>query len=243
LVPLDDWGRLGYNPNISDERFIQILQHRFTGTDARALFTAWQNASMIYPVTTGFHWGALDFQWYIEACKSRPEFARNETGFHDVNRFISLLPHKYSGYQSIPDFVKNKSNDNAAGLKNPFEVAEILHSHSDSALRIVNELNPGESNELNLIIHDIKTMAYLGKYYAYKIAGAAHLALYRDTRDEGSQQEAIKELTEALKCWENYTESALKHSINPVWLNRVGYVDWNQITGWVKQDIEIAKAG
>jgi hypothetical protein len=44
--------------------------------DARALFTAWQEASMIYPVTTGFHWGALDFQWYIEACKSRPEFAQ-----------------------------------------------------------------------------------------------------------------------------------------------------------------------
>ena len=45
---------------------------------------------MIYPLTTGFHWGALDFQWYIEGCQSRAEFAQTPTGFHDINRFISL---------------------------------------------------------------------------------------------------------------------------------------------------------
>ena len=34
----------------------------------------------------------LDFQWYIEGCQSRPGPAENETGFHDVNRFITLAP-------------------------------------------------------------------------------------------------------------------------------------------------------
>jgi len=93
------WGRLGYNPDIGNDRFIRIIQHRFPEAEAGQLFTAWQDASMIYPLTTGFHWGALDFQWYIEGCKSRPGPAQNETGFHDVNRFISLPPHPKSGFR------------------------------------------------------------------------------------------------------------------------------------------------
>jgi hypothetical protein len=61
------WGRLGYNPEMNNERFQEILQARFPDTDSKKLFEAWQRASMIYPLVTGFHWGSLDFQWYIES--------------------------------------------------------------------------------------------------------------------------------------------------------------------------------
>jgi hypothetical protein len=237
------WGRLGYDPKLEDERFVHILQNRFPMTDAQKLFMAWQEASMIYPVTTGFHWGALDFQWYIEACKSRPAFAQNETGFHDVNRFINLLPHKYSGYQSIPDFVKGIPTNQAQNQLKPLEVSSLLHAHSGKALELLEELNEGDSAELKAILHDIKTMAYLGKYYAHKISGAAHLALFRETKKENNREEAISELEKALQAWERYTASALQQNKNPLWLNRVGIVDWEKITEWVKKDIEIARAG
>jgi hypothetical protein len=237
------WGRLGFNPNLEDDRFIHILQNRFPMIDGQKLFTAWQEASMIYPVTTGFHWGALDFQWYIEACKSRPAFAQNETGFHDVNRFINLLPHKYSGYQSIPDFVKGIQPGQVQNQLNPIQVSALLHTHSDKALELLQELNPDESAELKAILHDIHSMAYLGKYYAHKISGATHLALFRESKQENSRMEAINELEKALQYWEQYTASALQKNKNPLWLNRVGIVDWEKITEWVKQDIEIAKAG
>ena len=89
------WGRFAYDPDLDNERLKAIIADRFSisTADGSRLFEAWQNASMIYPLTTGFHWGALDFQWYIEGCESRPGSAQNETGFHDVNRFISLQPH------------------------------------------------------------------------------------------------------------------------------------------------------
>ena len=38
------WGRLGYNPNLGNERFVQILQSRYPEVDAQQLFTAWQEA-------------------------------------------------------------------------------------------------------------------------------------------------------------------------------------------------------
>ena len=36
---------------------------------------------MIYPLVTGFHWADFDFQWYIEACRSRPEPGENRKRF------------------------------------------------------------------------------------------------------------------------------------------------------------------
>lgn len=234
---------MGFNPELSDERFVQILKYKFPEVDAEKLFTAWQEASMIYPTTTGFHWGPLDFQWYIEACKSRPDYAQNKTGFHDVNRFINLPPHPESGFQSIPTFVKMTLQVGNSTLKTPFEVAEIIQNHADMALDLVKLMDAGEDKELNFTLHDIQTMALLGEYYALKIKGATNLALYRETKEKKYQDKAVSILTEALEFWEKYTELALQQNINPLWTNRVGYVDWQKITEWVENDINIAKAG
>lgn len=235
------WGRLGYNPEITNERFIQILQIKFPETNATELFTAWQEASMIYHTTTGFHWGPLDFQWYIEGCKSRPGYAQNETGFHDVNRFINLPPHPKSGFQSIPDFVKMVVAGESTPLKTPVEVAMQLHEHADKSISILETLESSDNSELKVTLHDIHTMALLGKYYAFKISGATQLALFRETGNKKYRELAISEFEKALSAWKNYTETALQQNINPLWTNRVGYVDWVKITEWVADDIKIAK--
>jgi len=237
------WGRLGYNPEVTNERFKGIIQDRFPEADASKLFTAWQDASMIYSTTTGFHWGSLDFQWYIEGCKSRPGPAENETGFHDVNRFITLAPHACSGDQSIPEYVAMQLAGGSTDLTNPLEVAQKLHAYSDGAMEIMASFKVPEQGELKATLLDIRTMALLGKYYAYKIEGATNLALYRETKDTKYQDKAIARLTEALETWKIYTASASEQYKNPLWTNRVGYVDWVKITRWVEDDVEIAKAG
>lgn len=236
------WGRLGYNPEMTNERYMQILKSRFPDAGSENLFEAWQSASMIYPVTTGFHWGALDFQWYIEGCKSTPAFAQNETGFHDVNRFITLPPHPGTNYQSIPAYVNSVVEaDPADSLVNPLMVAGMLHKHSDNAVRAVEKIKPGSDNELKNTLHDIKTMAALGKYYAHKIAGSTYVALYRETGETGYQSKAVDELTGALTAWKQYTQLAMEQNHFPLWTNRVGYVDLARITEWVEEDIRIAQ--
>lgn len=234
------WGRLGYNPNLSNERFVDLLANHFPGINAQKLFEAWQSASMIYPITTGFHWGPLDFQWYIEACKSRPGYAQNQTGFHDVNRFINLPPHPLSGYQSIPDFVNNGPSSK---LKNPFEIVKILRIQSSTALHIIEKMDASENTELQMTLNDIKTMALLGKYYASKIEGATHLAMYRKNQNIHEQKLAIAALENALSNWKNYVQSLQKQNIEQIWTNRVGYVNWQQLTQWAAEDIEIARKG
>lgn len=235
------WGRLGYNPDIGNERFVSIIQHHFPEADAGNLFKAWQDASMIYPLTTGFHWGALDFQWYIEGCKSRPGPAQTESGFHDVNRFITLPPHPNSGYQSVPDYVDMTLEDGVSDLYSPHEVSAMIHKRSDDALAYVESCGAVNQKELQYVLNDIKTMGFLGKYYAHKIAGATNLALFRKKRDPVYREDAVKELEMALKFWVKYVATALSQNLNPVWLNRVGHVHWEELTAEVRKDIDIAR--
>jgi len=236
------WGRLGYNPNISNQRFTEIVQTRFPTTNAKKLFEAWQAASMVYPLTTGYHWGSMDFQWYIEGCKSTPESAQTETGFHDVNRFITLKPHPSTGYVSIPDYVKLTLEGKGLNGAGPLDISAQLHQHADQALDLLKEIGPGREAELKETLQDIETIAYLGKYYAHKIHGAADLHMYRKSENKKFQQEAVSELKKAADYWRLYVKNAKSQYVNPLWTNRVGYVDWEKLTQEVDKDIEIASA-
>lgn len=234
------WGRLGYDPTVSNDRFIGILGQRFPQVSAEDLFTAWQEASMVYPVTTGFHWGALDFQWYIEACKSRPAPAQTESGFHDVNRFITLGPHGGTDNVSIPDYVKAVTAKKRLQGTTPIQVAQRLHRHADRALELLDTMQPGGNQELRHTLDDIRAIALLGKYYAHKIHGATELAMFRATEAPLHQQVAIAELNQAAGYWRRYASTALGQYANPLWTNRVGHCDWRKLFEFVLDDVRTA---
>ncbi|NJL18759.1 MAG: carbohydrate-binding family 6 protein [Bdellovibrionaceae bacterium] len=172
------WGRLAYNPKISDERFTGIAQARFPAVDAGKLMTAWQAASMTYPLATGFHYGSLDYHWYPEAAIGVKGNKKNK--FHDVDSFITLKPHPGSGYIGIQDFVKMIRDGKPFTGTGPFEVSSQLLDNADKALSIVQDLNAGADTELAETLEDIQAMALLGRYYGHKIAGATRLHLYRE---------------------------------------------------------------
>ena len=129
----------------------------------------------------------------------------------------------------------------SSDMTSPLQVSEKLHEYSDNALSIIDSINPDKNRELAITLNDIRSMALLGKYYAYKISGSVNVALFRETKNEKYRQEAVNQLTEALNTWKLYTRSAMEQNINPVWTNRVGYVDWVKFTQYVEHDIEIAE--
>jgi hypothetical protein len=236
------WGRMAYNPDLDNARLKAVVADRFALSleDGASLFDAWQNASMIYPLTTGFHWGALDFQWYIEGCESRPSFANNETGFHDVNRFISLRPHARSHCQSIPDYVNQGGKPRSDGKQTPLDVADALDRHAQRAAEILASFPPAENEELARTLADIRIVTQLGMYYADKIRGATQLAIHRHASDDNAQQQAIRHLVDAARHWHDYASLALQHHRNPLWTNRVGFVDWKKNYQYTLDDIRIA---
>jgi hypothetical protein len=239
-------GRLGYNPDLPNQRFVDILQARFPEVDGNLLFIAWNEASMIYPVTTGFHWGPADFSWYIEACRSRnghPTASIDGLGIHHVEQFIQQPVHPGTNNQPIPDYVEMIAKGETTDLNTPLQVSKQLHDHSDKALEIINGFKPTENEELSNTLEDILSISLLGKYYAHKISGSTYVALYRKTKNKEIQAKAIMELEMALDYWQKYTNNAMKQYINPMWMNRVGMADWGKFTEYAKKDIEIAKQG
>jgi len=235
------WGRLGYNPGLRNDRFIQILSARFPEVPGRDLFMAWQEASMVYPLTTGFHWGDLDFKWYIEACFSKPGPAETESGFHDINRFITLGTHPGTNYVSIPDYVDAVASGKQPSGTTPIQVSQQLHGHADKALAILDGLPKVTDKELRLTLGDIRAISYMGKYYAHKIRGATELALYRKNKGQAHQEAAIREMTLAAEYWDRYIAAALTQYTNPILLNRLGLCDWRALTAEVRKDIDIAR--
>jgi len=207
----------------------------------RDLFTAWQEASMVYPVTTGFHWGDLDFKWYIEACFSKPGPAETESGFHDINRFITLGTHPGTNYVSIPDYVDAVASGKQPSGTTPIQVSQQLHGHADKALAILDGLPKVTDKELRLTLGDIRAISYMGKYYAHKIRGATELALYRKNKGQAHQEAAIREMTLAAEYWDRYIAAALTQYTNPILLNRLGLCDWRALTAEVRKDIDIAR--
>ncbi len=233
------WGRMGYDPALDNERIAAIVAQRFAGIDGKRLLAAWQDASMIYPLVTGFHWADFDFQWYIEGCRSRPGPAKTESGFHSVETFINQRVHPGTDNITIPAFVAGET-----GGTTPLQVADRIDARADAALRALPELekssNGGATTELGDTLADVRAMALLGKYYAAKIRGATALAQFRASRDEAQQRESVRQLTLAQGFWNDYTTRTGARYRNPLWTNRVGYVDWRELDAEVAGDIALA---
>jgi hypothetical protein len=219
------WGRLSYNPDLSNAHFQKLLAQRFPGVSDAALFEASSTASKIVPQVTRFFWKDIDLKWFPEACLSHPKYM----GFYTVKHFMAGESMPGSGILSISHYVRQRS---AAGITPP-QVAANLAAYADSTLKILTQLH-ANSKELRLTLGDLKAMAHLGHYYSEKILGATSLA-------QGEQQAAIQHLETAVQHWKSYAATASKQ-YKPQLLNRVGHVDLVQLTAKVQQDVEIARA-
>jgi len=245
-LPFLLWGRLGYDPSLDNERIAALVAQRFPGVEGAKLLAAWQDASMIYPLVTGFHWGALDFQWYIEGSRSRPAPAKTASGFHSVETFINQPVHPGTDNISIPDFVVGTAKGELPPGTTPPQLALKIDARADAALAPLTAFlraPPAQNNtELAATLEDIRAMALLGKYYAAKIRGATSLALFRSTNLVAHQAEAVQQLTAAAGFWKDYTRRTAARYRNPVWTNRVGLVDWRELDSEADHDVEIARA-
>ena len=220
------WGRLGYDPGLGNERLVSILERRYPGVSGKELFNALQDASMVYPLTTGFHWGALDFQWYVEGSCSRNNEAQTSSGYHGIHSFISHPTHPGTDNVSIPDFVEARVSGEEGPGTTPFEVARRIEERSDRALERVGSLSPRGSFELWQMLEDIRAMAYLGKHYSHKIRAATEIALHWATNAREHRLSAVRQAQLAAFCWRTYVSYLSAARQTPIWFNRLGEVDW-----------------
>lgn len=238
------WGRLAYDPDYSNERIKALLSERYPEVDGDQLFDAWQNASMVYPRVTGFHWGSLDFMWYIEGVRSAKSYStkkqnggKAKSGFNDVETFINFPTHDYAGVQSIKDYVAGKMTEN----QTPLDLADLIDRDVEAAAKTIHTFGDVKNKELRLTLDDIRIINEMGRYYADKIRGATFVALARKSKKAADKEKAVAALTCAAEHYKTYVDLVTANHINEIWFNRVGTLNFKEQIKDAEADIEIAR--
>ena len=164
------WGRISYNPKISDNVFKNMLAKRFPGVSADNLFQAWSLASRSLPKATEMimrNW-SLDFHWYPEACWSDPGRCG---GFRTIDGFANET--SVAKGSNLCDIAKS-AVDSCGGKKSSYMVADEMQADSEKALSLVSTIKANGNADLDMAIKNIEQMSYLGLYYAFKIRGATY---------------------------------------------------------------------
>jgi hypothetical protein len=233
------WGRLAYDPTLPNSQFQAILGEDFpqvVGVNLTNLFTGWASVSKIFPLLTRFYWGALDFEWYPEACWSSP-------GFETVQNFITPrwdpMQSSEDGDRPLLMSIKQYVNGDAAnGRLNPEQVADLLQQYADDGLTRIQTLSPGTNKELRLTLGDIKAMGHLGRYYAEKIRGATDLLRYQITGLASHYTDARVHLITASNHWSQYAAQWSTQYVGQVLIRQGnGLVDIAAIQTNVNADI------
>jgi len=100
----------------------------------------------------------------------------------------------------------------------------------------------GHNVELKETLNDIESMAYLGRYYADKMRGAAKLAVYREGGRQDSKylDQAVAHLEDAVEEWKAYAAV-----LTPQYKTQIGAransLDWNKTLKEVEKEVETIK--
>lgn len=232
------WGRLGYNPDLSRDFFIQKIGHHFADVPAAELHDLWQKTSTIIPSVNTFHWRNWDHMWSPEACLARPVLG----GFREVTDFIDNPTMEGSNLQNPRAYVRNMMAKRKSDKVSPLDFAQQLRLTADAsisdakAMKQTSDLSP----ETSTLLDDIEAMGHLGNYYAVKIEAAVALAFYLEKREDNQKKKAIELLEQGLVHWLRYADVSVKNYHSQM-LARTNLLDWKALVNEVKEDISKTK--
>ncbi len=228
------WGRLGYDPSLGRQFFIDRLALRFPDVDAPLLYETWQTASQIVPLVNQFYWRNWDHMWSVENSNSHVE------GFHGVEAFCRNRTLQGSGLLSIADYVAHVSEGRELSGVSPMEVADRIDDLATISLKGAVRLSTSESRVAGTV-GDIEGMAWLGRYYAAKIRAAVSLTLYRRSKEENHYHSAVEEIQNAYEACTRYVDHSQMRYYSQM-LARTGMLDWSMMLTSARKDVAIVKA-
>lgn len=230
------WGRLAYDVTLRRDYFEGRLKQHFPEAQPALLYNTWAAASQIVPQVNRFFFRVNDLQFSPEGCISNG-------GFLTVEAFFQHPPLKGAGILSVQQYASAIIKGEAIDGITPMEVAENLDRMAQKALEGAKSLRKTckPKKELASTLTDIESMAYLGRYYADKIRGAAELALFRaDAKRKESHKLAVRHLTNAVEEWQAYSRISTSQYRTQLF-SRTHYMDWRRLLDNVKKEVETVR--
>jgi len=183
------WGRLAYDPNLSDDVFKNTLKFRYQGINSDNLYHAWNKVSAALPKVGELFFNDFknDQSWYPENCQS-------DAGFLKITDIAVVNPRGSSNLAGIP----NTAANNLGGKISSYTIADNIEADASSALALISDLDAPSNSDLGVTLTTVKALSYLTIYYAYKIRGATFNLASKKT-------EAINAVGTAYCWWMKYS--------------------------------------
>ena len=219
------WGRISYNPAISDDFFKQHLAARFPEVPTDALFQAWCSASGAIRRANEQVTG----KWQFDA-DFWPELWTGDK-WEGEGRHLSLedtkaaTPFAGSSLASLRETAEGKIRKNISAWENIGQIGAL----SSKALEILATLKPGENVELRLTLRDLTAQAQLGLFNAGKYRAVIHAI-------EGDKEKAKQAMGDAYVAWRRYTDLMDALYIGVDLQRNRDFSDWHAYDRTVLQD-------
>lgn len=242
------FGEMAYNNELDDDYWKAVLKHRFPSVDAELLFNTWETVSEVIPQLNRAAWAATDGDFAPEMCQG-DTFLSMDNYYFDRKPMIMRNPPPEGELPciSVPNWAEKivaGENDNPKNRLTPLEVADELDGYAQAALDALPALEAQTDGnvELRETLLDIRSMAYLGQYYADKQRAAARLMVYRlgGRKDAGWQKQAVEHIEDSRDHWKQYAdvlESHYKTSLHA----KTGWFRWYETLKSVEDEVERIK--
>jgi len=231
------WGLLAYDPGLGKDYWVAALEQRFPGVNGPLLYDAWAAASEVVPQLNSAIFCPNDAHFAPEGCIARE-------GFLSVDDYyFSFWPAAGSGIHSVEEWGEAVVHGKKLKGISPLQVSEQLDEYAATALAALPSLQSQATGnvELEETLKDIEATAYLGRYYADKMRGAAKLAAFRvNTMQPQFALDAVGHFEDALEEWKVYTANLTPRYKSQL-MQRTHYMDWELILEGVEKELADAK--
>lgn len=192
------WGRLLYDAETSDDHFIAAFEARFPGQGER-LYRAQSEAGRV-PLWIAAYWnGSWDFTLYSEGMLSMED---GKVGLMSLSALLDRDP-LASAYQGIAEYLVSPDS---SGVISPVSLADSITASCRRALAGVTGIDTGNNVYLRYEVADIVAWARLGLYFGDKLRAAVAYGRYLETHDQDDHANAVGHLSSATSHWAELVE-------------------------------------
>jgi hypothetical protein len=199
------WGRILYDPEITDERLALEIGYRYPGMNSAKLFEAYALASRVPLALASFYKSTWDFTLYSEGFLApwTTTFDDGESPFISLEELVrhETLDPRMLSIEAYADSLESGIPIDEE-LITPQELAIQVEQQCNRALSLITQLRSSETvSTLESELDDLETWCHLGFYFADKIRAGVALQMFRLFSEEKERLRSIRHLQDCIHHW------------------------------------------
>lgn len=247
------WGRLGYNPNLSENEFLHAFKRHY-GAVGAAAYRAMQQSGTILPLAFAYRFQGpdqRDFSPETETGNLYTTGVKKQT-HPGLLQFAWNTPEDDRTFAGIHEYVEDRVAGKPDGRVTPFTVARQLAAAARATrqtLASASKAPAADTGAWRLLQVDLLAAADLGDYYAARIRGMTYLDYALHTGDAQDYHTAVSDLVASRQAWSRLSQAAdavyrplanpLRHQLNFQWSSQLAplkQVDATAAALWQKHE-------